>query len=431
MFQSFLRYLLITFLLSVIWVPASSANNSIAAGFVYSANTKEPLDSVRVACLSEDVITHSNPDGSFTLSGIIITDIQRKPYRINRNSGFPDKISAFGSRDYQFFNTKGRRVESFTINKQSTVLKPRTRTPGIYILKRANNSPQKVLITNRAFLVPKVRKTENKSTFLSSRNSSTSIISFYKQGYEITYLPATEIDTSFPVLLNEKRWIASDIHFHTVISDGRHILDDLTEYAFNDGGLDVLMSTEHGGRWARDSSGLYFKKHPLIDPAYPHFSRLDSIPIWYTLINYSWPKILGQRNLYPDKIILQGLEWNCPGNDHVGIGFIDDEDLPEAIAQFDYRFDRNDRDKSRPEWVKNNKSFADALIALKWLNDNYPRTSFCFINHPSRYPPYDFLINEIRDMIATAPDICLGFEGAPGHQNTGYKGCRGNYVYRN
>ena len=190
------------------------------------------------------------------------------------------------------------------------------------------------------------------------------------------------------------------------------------------------MSTEHGGRWARDTSGRYFSKHRIFDPVYPQFSQLDSIPFWYTLIKYSWPKLLEQRKLYPDKIILQGLEWNCPGNDHAGIGFIEDEDLPDAIAQFEYRFDSKDHDTSRPEWVKNNKTDADALIALKWLNDNYPGTSFFFINHPSRYPPHDYPINEIRDMIAIAPDVCLGFEGAPGHQNRGIRNIRGNYIFQ-
>ena len=74
----------------------------------------------------------------------------------------------------------------------------------------------------------------------------------------------------------------------------------------------------------------------------------------------------------------------------------------------------------------NASEHSNALAALRWMQNNFPKSSYCFINHPSRASADMYSISAIRDFHALAPMVFLGLEGMPGHQKYPL---RGGYSY--
>ena len=193
------------------------------------------------------------------------------------------------------------------------------------------------------------------------------------------------------------KWLAGDMHTHTFLTDGNSALGDVAQKALNEFGLNWIANSEHGGMGTRDASGK---------PA-------AETPRWWSLTNWSWPTVSALRARLPDKIILQGVEWNVPKHEHASVGFASDD--PSAVAEFDYRFDRNSKSTSLPgSPPKDNTTTAGAVSGVAWLQANYDDSSYVVLNHPSReltYRPRD-----VREFIAAGPDIMAGFEGMPGYQ---------------
>jgi hypothetical protein len=389
-------------------------------GTVFSYDTRLPLDSVHIASLREGTVVWSALNGQFSLP---VSSTDNTP--VNNNTAL-SKISAKKRHKPEIFNLidiKGRVTTSFALSKPGQIFDVSGYPPGLYLFNGTDGRYGKVLVQSRKVIAPPFKRSPLPRTepIKIERIKDTLFIS--KPGYAYTRLAVDTVPSSRTIFLKKKRWLSSDIHNHTVLTDGDHTLDELLSHAFSESGLDVLVNSEHGGAFSLDTLGRSFFDFPVIDPAYPQFEQSISIPRWYSLSHYSWPKILSMRTKYTDKIILQGFEWNCPGHYHASVGFIDDEDQPDAISEFEYRFDGSDQDASHTEWMKYNISHNDALFALRWLNEYYPTSSYFFVNHPSRAPG-TYPISAIRDFIAAAPDLCLGFEGMPGHQkNT----MRGNY----
>ena len=201
-------------------------------------------------------------------------------------------------------------------------------------------------------------------------------------------------------------WLTGDFHHHTWLTDGRHTQEEVAARAFNHYFLDWLVNSEHGGRFGRDPQG-----------------RALPAPLWrwLTLRDLSFPIIQDLRRRYPDKFLLQGLEWNIPAHDHAGVGIIKDE--PAAISDFEYMFDRKDLDHSREgEGLrKRHTRHEDALAAVRWLREKYAGESYLIINHPSRKMKYSAA--DLRDFHQAAmPDLCFGLEGIPGHQKAPQRG---------
>ncbi|MGA8017535.1 MAG: hypothetical protein WCA42_01585 [Desulfobacterales bacterium] len=104
---------------------------------------------------------------------------------------------------------------------------------------------------------------------------------------------------------------------------------------------------------------------------------------------------------------------------------------PLAISAFEYQFDKSDPDTSRTgEWTpfgvlaKQNGTHADSVAACAWMQDQYERglidNAWIIFAHIERAGAYQ--IEHFCDFNNAAPDICFGFEGAPGHQVNSARG---------
>ncbi|MBI5231299.1 MAG: hypothetical protein HY876_03940 [Coriobacteriales bacterium] len=198
-----------------------------------------------------------------------------------------------------------------------------------------------------------------------------------------------------------------DLHTHTYLTDGSQSHAAVASKAFGRYRLDWLANSEHGGVASHDAAGR------VLDPQWPR---------WRSLMEHSYPAVTSLRATYPTKRLVQGVEWNPPESDHASVGIVSNE--PTAIADFEYRFDANDSDDSRPSLTKMNSSHADAIEAVRWLDENFGESSYVVLNHPSRRDRTS--IEETRDLNNAAPDVVIGFEGIPGHQKSTV---RGKYEY--
>ncbi|MCX7726014.1 MAG: hypothetical protein N2053_04105 [Chitinispirillaceae bacterium] len=396
----------------------------------------QPIESVRVSSLLSDVVTYSDSNGYFILP-LRDSSCHSDTDTIKINERYTSDITFYNKRieytqDYlnsfngALFDSQGRIVYRFTYNRESFKnLGYGNLQSGLYLLKLDGFLPVKILIcgekSRKAHIVSKYKYDLSVIT----KNCPTEdTIFFCKDSFAIEKCKLIDSVTLYTVKLKRKRWVASDIHNHTLLTDGSEIADVVFREAFTKGCLDVCINSEHGGMYECDTNGKYLRDQPERSPDMPLYSDY-LVPRWYTLLNYSWAKIKNLRKLYPDKIILQGVEWNAPGYEHASVGFVKDEDQPYAISNFEYMFDENDYDNSLPQLKKQN-SFKESTIAgVKWLKDNYPYTSYCFINHPSREAVAPWPIATFRDLNELAPEICFAFEGMPGHHKNSIRGSYG------
>lgn len=224
-------------------------------------------------------------------------------------------------------------------------------------------------------------------------------------------------------------WIAGDFHNHTRLTDGSYAPRTVFEKAFEEFGLTWMANSEHGGAYGRDPQGQYWES---IDPPVTVQGdvRRDKnehrlMWRWQSLLEYSFPIVAEGRKdpRFAGKVLPQGLEFNCPGHEHVSVAILADSAWP--IAEFEYRFDYNDADTSggpdgRWQGKNTTNDHAKALQAITWLKDNYPNNSYFIINHPERASRYR--IGHLRDFNNLAPDIVFGIEGGPGHQKNRHRG---------
>jgi hypothetical protein len=236
------------------------------------------------------------------------------------------------------------------------------------------------------------------------------------------------------------RWVTGDIHNHTFLTDGSSTFTDVTRNAFSVYGLDYLANSEHGGTSTKDPAGLSF-----VSPVWR----------WITLSNYSLPQVLAARDNYPERRVLQGVEWNAPTHEHVSVGIVGAGNEPSGISDFEYHFDAADTDLSRagegtkavthtePDpsdptktitvvdvpamtFGKYNVTHENMLAAVDWLEQSYGHQSYSIVNHPSRKNLWH--IGDFRAMNDVAPDVAIGFEGLPGHQAAQARGEYGNLI---
>ena len=204
------------------------------------------------------------------------------------------------------------------------------------------------------------------------------------------------------------KWEAGDMHTHTFLTDGSNTQLQVVQAAFNKYDLDWMANSEHGGFSVRD---------PFGNAASP------SQPRWWSLMNWSFPIVRDIRAIFPEKTLVQGVEWNVPKHEHASVGIVSNE--PSAVAEFEYRFDGNDSSTTFPgSPTKDNTTLQGAIDGVAWLQANYADSAYFSLNHPSRalkYTPGD-----VRDFIAAGPDVAIGFEGMPGHQKESDRGGYGS-----
>jgi hypothetical protein len=254
-------------------------------------------------------------------------------------------------------------------------------------------------------------------------------------------------------------WLAGDFHQHTYYTDGSTKFDFVMEKN-NEFGLDWWANSEHGGSRNRDGEG-HLWTDPTYYPTNPILGDVKGNPQemwrWQSLRDYVFPDILLNRGLYPDKKIFSGLEWNVPGHEHCSTGIVADD--ASAISAFESQFDKSDTDKSRvgestPYGIlakMNGRDpitqttkpvgidrHADAVAAGKWMQDQYKAgaidNGWIIFAHIERAGVFKtgssdggYNVEHFRDFNNAAPDVCFGFEGAPGHQVNDFRGL-GNTV---
>jgi hypothetical protein len=255
-----------------------------------------------------------------------------------------------------------------------------------------------------------------------------------------------------------ERWLAGDFHQHTLYTDGSTSFDFVMEKD-NEFGLDWWANSEHGGSRNRDGDGVKWldtTKYP-VNPILGDNAASGNMWRWQSLRDFVFPDILDARALYPDKRIFSGLEWNVPGHEHCSTAIVAKD--AGAISAFEYQFDKSDTDKSRTGEVtpygilakQNGRDpdtqatkplgsdrHADAVAACKWMEEQYKAgtidNGWIIFAHIERAGVFKtgssdggYNIEHFRDFNNAAPDVCFGFEGAPGHQVNDFRGL-GNKV---
>jgi len=217
------------------------------------------------------------------------------------------------------------------------------------------------------------------------------------------------------------RWLAGDFHNHTFLTDGGIEAGEVFAHAFRFG-LDWIANSEHGGAFGRSAKGVPWPA----DTGFLGSPPTEKMWRWQSLWHYSYPIVTEARRTFPDKLILQGYEWNVPTHDHASVGIIEpDEAGGRAIARHEYLFDADDTGTAVDSLFgvsgkETTSGHEKALAGVQWLADNYPASSYFIINHPSRQLRYS--IADIRDFNNAAPGVAFGFEGIPGHQKAAIRG---------
>jgi len=232
-------------------------------------------------------------------------------------------------------------------------------------------------------------------------------------------------------------YVSGDFHQHTTYSGGDYSIGYVME-ASNKFGLDWWSNSDHGGtreKWGKASgndfgasvtwtcAGIKQKGSPQGPEEQGYMWR------WQSLKDYNFQDVLHWRKVFPDKMILQAFEWNVPGHEHANISIIANQfdkgkENCDPLAQFEYMFDDEDKDTTGGLEYGWKKSVLDgkekALEAVKWLQTNYPLQTYVVPSHPDKSGGY--LISDFRDFSNAAPDVCIGFDGMPGHQENSTRG---------
>jgi len=174
---------------------------------------------------------------------------------------------------------------------------------------------------------------------------------------------------------------------------------------------------------------------------------------WQMAQDIEYPAIVDRSAKY-QKVLIEGLEWVTPGHEHTDVAIVKGQTPlkvttgnANAIAEFEYRFDRADGDVIGPVdgagnslWTGkdavNNSGTAGhgkTLAAMAWLQANYPVHAYAIPTHSERQGVFSatgskgFNINHFRDMNNAAPTVAFGIE-SPGHApQGGLTGGAGSY----
>ena len=260
-------------------------------------------------------------------------------------------------------------------------------------------------------------------------------------------------------------WLSGDFHQHTTYTDGSTSFDFvmMKNAQF---GLDWWANSEHGGGQTRDGNGQFWD-NPAVYPVNPIKGDVATsgghqvMWRWQSLRDFVFPDILDTRALYPHKRIFSGLEWNVPGHEHCSTGIVARD--ASAISAFEYQFDKSDNDLSRNGEVTpygilektngsiytvdngvkkvtgkpNSEKHLDSVAACSWMEKVYRDhlidngwIVFAHVERAGAWNPTNgggYNVEHFRDYNNAGPDVCFGFEGAPGHQVNAFRGL-GNTV---
>lgn len=227
------------------------------------------------------------------------------------------------------------------------------------------------------------------------------------------------------------KYVSGDFHQHTTYSDGSYtfgyMMDNNAKY-----GMDWWANSEHGGAFDRWATVSGEDLNTVVTWANTGITLLGTpnngkMWRWQSLRDWSFRDVELYRRVYTDKVIIQGVEWNAPGHEHVDVAIITNQFDASSrncnpVAEFEYKFDNSDKDNSEPNgWVKSTATGKEkTLEAVAWLQANYPTSSWIVPTHPER--ANRFKIEDFRNMNNAGPDVCFGFDSQPGHQKEPNRG---------
>jgi hypothetical protein len=244
------------------------------------------------------------------------------------------------------------------------------------------------------------------------------------------------------------RWVAGDFHQHSYVTDGSNALLTVQQKGF-DFGLDWQANSEHGGTSDEAGDDPRQRWNLRLDPSaflgspnpYPNLWR------WQTLADADKvPAYLDAvRAANPSRLVINGMEMNMPGAEHCSTAILDPTGYD--IAQFEYLWDRSDRDASGGYGFEDpanggvSKNFvndlAKAAQAAAWMQANFAGRGWMVPAHPERAADQDWSDgnpsgygpNFFRTLNDAGPDVCFAFESAPGHQKDSGRGGYGSGAY--
>jgi len=199
-----------------------------------------------------------------------------------------------------------------------------------------------------------------------------------------------------------RSWQAGDHHVHSEWSvDWNHRTTPPTPIR----GGDSSYSRTHNARQAL-ANGLTWMVHT--DHGGPGHSAVTR--------DHAWPALLEARREVPTLIQFNGMEFDVPAAEHASLIIAPGPDEREQLITIE-------RDYSRSEPVQGSRDDGQTMLdALTHMGALSP-LPLMFINHPSRTATAmgrwgDVEPDELRAWHATAPQVLVGMEGAPGHQAT-------------
>lgn len=297
-------------------------------------------------------------------------------------------------------------------------------------------------------------------------------------------------------------YVAGDFHNHTTCSDGQISMEKMVKKATDHGdtawGLDWFVQAGHGGNGNRNC--LLVEDATLSTPAYPFVAGMGpnttwensgitpkgdvsgrspnrNMWRWQSLQEFQYP-VIEYFNALRNLPLFLGLESVGPGHEHISMSVItgqipaalDTTQLPpsppynalgnaDALAQWEYCFDRGDADTSRgatnqwdcsvpgslnaadPSWNATAMKLMPAggagagirghsktLESLRWMAAFHPDGSYYVPAHLERAGQFNpdgnngFNVEHLRDFNNAAPSIAFGFETQPGHGASAERG---------
>ncbi|WP_036259049.1 hypothetical protein, partial [Methylocapsa aurea] len=278
------------------------------------------------------------------------------------------------------------------------------------------------------------------------------------------------------------RYMAGDFHNHTTCTDGTVSVSTLITKSINTFGLEWMAQAGHGGTGTRDcrfddpegdssktGSGKLWEqtigaaalKGDVVTST--SFSP-DGLPHramwrWQMLQEFVYPEVASLVKQLQNPMLYVGLETNVPGHEHTSTTVLGaqrpwnylrgDIGNNDALAQFEFRFDRSDTDTSGSggtPGVANSGIWKGkvanatgpglglanhqnkAVPSVAWMQANYPLQSYYVPAHVERAGVFDpnanrgFNVEHFRDFNNAGPTVAVGFETMPGHQASNNRG---------
>lgn len=179
-------------------------------------------------------------------------------------------------------------------------------------------------------------------------------------------------------------WLDVETHTQTRFTDGLQTVEEIVAAATRHG-CDAVAITDHADENLKGGTPEYVEA------------------------------IRAARAAHPGILVITGLEWNVPpgkGQEHANVFFPTAMETAEFLGDFRTRFDDEKKTGENPE-------LALAGLAALAPQDPGALAPVVTFNHPSRWrnstsaPAITF-----EALKNAAPDLLVGFEGAPGHQRS-------------